>query len=122
MAEHNELGKKGEQVAIEHLQKKGYLILEHNWRYQKCEVDIIAQKDNNLVFIEVKTRKTNFFGLPESFVGIRKIKHLAIAAENYCDINNKLTFDVRYDIISAVISKKNTEIHHFEDAFFPEMS
>jgi putative endonuclease len=61
MAAHNELGKKGEQLAIDFLIKNEYKILEKNYRYLKAEVDIIAQKENTLVVVEVKTRSTDYF-------------------------------------------------------------
>ena len=65
MAHHNKLGEEGELIAFMFLQKEGFYILKTNWRYQKSEVDIIAQKDNFLVFIEVKTRGSKKFGKPE---------------------------------------------------------
>ena len=65
MAKHNKLGKKGELIAFMFLQKEGFCILKTNWRYQKAEVDIIAQKDGFLVFVEVKTRGSKKFGNPE---------------------------------------------------------
>ena len=65
MAEHNELGKLGEEMAVEFLQKAGYAIIETNWTFQKAEVDIIAQKENTLAIIEVKTRSSLEFGLPQ---------------------------------------------------------
>ena len=68
MAEHNELGKLGEELAVDFLQKNGYEILETNWVFQKAEIDIIAQKDNILVAVEVKTRSSIDFGLPQDFV------------------------------------------------------
>ena len=83
MADHNELGKKGEQIAIDFLVKKKYKILEKNYRYLKLEVDIIAQKENILVAVEVKTRTTDFFGNPQEFVDPKKIKRLLSAIDNY---------------------------------------
>ena len=68
MAEHNELGKKGEELAVEYLRENGYKILDRNWVFQKAEIDIIAQKDNFLAVIEVKTRSSTDFGLPQDFV------------------------------------------------------
>ncbi len=76
MAEHNELGKLGEELAVDFLQKNGYEILETNWVFQKAEIDIIAQKDNMLVAVEVKTRSSIDFGLPQDFVKPKKIQLL----------------------------------------------
>ena len=78
MAEHNELGKFGEELAVEFLQQNGYDILETNWTFQKAEIDIIAQKDSTLAVIEVKTRSSIAFGLPQDFVKPKKIKLLVI--------------------------------------------
>ncbi len=81
MSKHNELGVKGEILALDFLTKKEYAILEINWRFEKTEVDIIARRLNTLVIVEVKTRTGNQFGFPEEAVGIEKQKNLAIAAE-----------------------------------------
>ncbi|HIC33059.1 MAG TPA: DUF91 domain-containing protein, partial [Flavobacteriaceae bacterium] len=68
MASHNELGKKGEQLAVDFLIESGYDIIERNYRFNKAEVDIIAQKKDVLAIIEVKTRSTADFGNPQDFV------------------------------------------------------
>lgn len=116
MAEHNELGEKGEQLAIKHLLKKGYTIKEKNYRYLKAEVDIIARKDDILVAVEVKTRSSEYFGDPQDFVNPKKIKLLVSAIDHYV-IENDLDVEVRFDII-AIINKKSTfTIEHIEDAF-----
>ena len=73
MAAHNELGKLGEEMAIRYLIKKGYEIKEKNWRFQKAEVDIIAQIENTLAVIEVKTRSTQHFGNPQDFVDSKNL-------------------------------------------------
>jgi len=83
MAQHNELGKKGEQLAIDFLIDKGYKVLEKNYRYLKAEVDIIVQKNNVLAVIEVKTRSSAYFGNPEEFVNPKKIKLLLSAIDYY---------------------------------------
>ncbi len=72
MAEHNELGKKGEELAVNHLEENGYEILERNWVFQKAEIDIIAQKDEVLAIVEVKTRSSLDFGSPQDFVKPKK--------------------------------------------------
>ena len=117
MAEHNELGKLGEELAAEHLQKNGYAILETNWVFQKAEIDILAQKNNTLAVVEVKTRSSIEFGLPQDFVKPKKIQLLVKAVQAYVT-ENDLDLDVRFDIIA--ISKKGQEfvIEHLTDAFF----
>ena len=76
MAFHNELGKKGEDLAVSYLLKQGYQILTRNFRYQKAEVDIIARKEDVLAIIEVKTRSTPDFGNPQDFVKGKQIQNL----------------------------------------------
>ena len=116
MAEHNELGKLGEEFAVEYLQKNGYGILETNWTFQKAEIDIIAQKENTLAIVEVKTRSSTDFGLPQDFVKPKKIQLLVKAVNEYVIVND-LDVVVRFDIIA--IHKQDNEfiIEHLEDAF-----
>lgn len=74
MAQHNELGKLGEELAADFLVKKGYKIRAKNWRYLKAEVDIIAEKENTIVAVEVKTRTSDYFGDPQDFITKKKNK------------------------------------------------
>ena len=117
MAQHNELGKKGEQLAIDYLVKKGYTILDKNWRFQKAEIDIIAQKNETLAVVEVKTRSSIDFGNPQDFVNPKKIKLLVMAIDEYV-ISNDLDVNVRFDIIAIVHENKNFTLEHLEDAFY----
>ena len=116
MAAHNELGKKGEQLAIDFLIKNEYKILEKNYRYLKAEVDIIAQKESTLVVVEVKTRSTDYFGDPQDAVNPKKIKHL-VSAIDYYIIDKDLDVEVRFDIIAIIHQNNKTRIEHLEDAF-----
>ncbi|MDO4881457.1 MAG: YraN family protein [Capnocytophaga sp.] len=118
MAEHNDFGKESEQEAVSYLEKNGYIILERNYIYQSAEIDIIAQKGNILIIVEVKSRKSAYFGEPYSFVNPRKIQLLAKAANYYIEKNN-LEIEVRFDIISIIKNEKTHEIKHLEDAFYP---
>ena len=117
MAAHNELGKFGEEFAVAFLQNKGYEILETNWTFQKAEIDIIAKKENTLAIVEVKTRSSIDFGLPQDFVKPKKIQ-LLVKAVNEFVIANDLEVDVRFDIIA--IHKEGTEynLEHIEEAFY----
>ena len=72
MARHNELGKKGENLAKEMLVDKGYTIVETNWRFDKDEIDIVAKDGDEFVIVEVKTRSTDFYGFPEDAVDSQK--------------------------------------------------
>ncbi|EAR13434.1 hypothetical protein PI23P_03032 [Polaribacter irgensii 23-P] len=116
MAVHNELGKKGEQLACDFLIKKGYKILEKNYRYLKAEVDCIAQKGNILVVVEVKTRSSRYFGDPQDAVNPKKIMHLLSAVDHYI-LEKDLDVEVRFDIIAIVHQKNKTKMEHLEDAF-----
>lgn len=117
MAEHNELGKLGEELAVEHLQKEDYEILETNWVFQKAEIDIIAKKGEIIAVIEVKTRSSIDFGLPQDFVKPKKIQLLVKAINEYI-ISNNLEAEVRFDIISIYKNENNFEIEHLIDAFY----
>lgn len=117
MAEHNELGKLGEELSVDFLQKNGYEILETNWVFQKAEIDIIAQKDNVLVVIEVKTRSNADFGSPQDFVKPAKIQLLVKAINEYVLVND-LDLDIRFDIIALTKEGKGFAIEHLEDAFY----
>jgi len=117
MAAHNELGKHGEQLAVNYLIRKGFVIREQNWYFQKAEVDIIAQKGGLLVIVEVKTRSSRFFGDPQEFVKQEKIRLLTKAIDHYVtDLD--LDVEVRFDVIGIVVTNFNTSITHLEDAFY----
>lgn len=117
MAEHNELGKFGEEMAVEFLQKNGYLILDTNWTFQKAEIDIIARKENTLAIVEVKTRSSLEFGLPQDFVKPKKIQLLVKAVDAYVNQRN-LDLEVRFDIIAIHKEGKSFVIEHLIDAFY----
>jgi len=118
MAEHNRLGEQGEQIAIDYLVGLGYQIIEANWRKHKFEIDIIAQDENDLVIVEVKTRATDFFGNPEEAVTITKQKHLINGAECYIE-ENEIDLECRFDVM-AIVLNSTTTINHIKDAFSPE--
>ena len=117
MADHNELGKLGEELAVEFLQKNGYDILETNWTFQKAEIDIIAQKDTILAIVEVKTRSSVEFGLPQDFVKPKKIQLLVKAVNEYV-ISNDLDAEIRFDIIAINKEEDSYKIEHIENAFY----
>lgn len=118
MAKHNETGVKGEEIAENFLQTKGYKLLHRNWRFEKKEVDIVAELDGLLIFTEVKTRSDAYFGYPEDAVGHKKQDYLKTAAEAFLYQYPQYT-RIRFDIISIITQKGIIkEIVHFEDAFF----
>jgi len=117
MARHNELGKKGEQLAVDFLLKNGYKIVAQNYRFDKAEVDIIARKAEVLAIIEVKTRSTVDFGNPQDFVKPKQIKNLVKAIDEYV-LANDLDVEVRFDIIAIVKTGNQFDIEHLENAFY----
>ena len=117
MAEHNEKGKFGEELAKEYLINHGYKILYTNWRTAKYEVDIIAQKNNILVFCEEKYRTSNLFGKPETFVTKQKQKNIIKSAAVYVG-RNCWQGEIRLDIVSILMEKgKIIKINHIENAY-----
>ena len=117
MAEHNELGKKGEDLAVEFLLQNDYKILERNWTFQKAEIDILAKKDHFLAVIEVKTRSNLDYGSPQDFVKPKKIKLLVTAVNQYVE-DNAMEVEVRFDIIAIHAANNQFLIEHLEDAFY----
>jgi putative endonuclease len=120
MAQHNELGQKGEEIAACYLTGLGYFILERNWRCDKQEIDIIAKDGDWLVIIEVKIRSCSFFGDPSEAVNRKKRKGLVRAADVYANLKN-ISGEVRYDIISIILEGDRENISHIKDAFYPTL-
>jgi len=117
VAKHNQTVRTGETLGIAWLQKKGYTIKEQNWRHSRWEVDAIGEKDSVLHFIEIKTRRSKKFGLPEERVGNRKIQNLINAAEEYLHINPQWK-RIQFDILSILILKEEpVDYFLIEDVF-----
>ena len=116
MAEHNDLGKLGEDFAAKHLLANGYKILDRNWIYQKKELDIVALKNNLLVVVEVKSRSTDYFEHPADAITLSKIKFLVCATQAYVD-SKEIEQEVRFDVISVIKRGSKFVIEHIEDAF-----
>lgn len=116
MAEHNILGSLGEQKAVKFLERKGYRILNTNWRKGRYELDVVAEYGGELIVVEVKTRSPESLLSPEDSVDKKKIRRIVAAANHYVRSSfHKLP--VRFDIISI----KGDEIEHFEEAFYPPL-
>ncbi|HEX5626228.1 MAG TPA: YraN family protein [Saprospiraceae bacterium] len=115
---HLEKGRYGEQLAAEYLQNAGLHILERNWRHSKCEIDLIAREGEALVFIEVKTRSSDYFGPPEAFVSEKKERMMQEAASVYMEAIGH-DWEVRFDIVSVLLhADGGHQLEHFRDAFF----
>ncbi len=118
MANNQIFGRQGEDLAAGFLTEEGYVILERNWHFRHNEVDIIAQKNDQLVIVEVKTRSGNSYGEPSTAVDFRKQRYLIFAAERYL-FSHKIDLDVRFDIISIIIDQGRTVLEHIPEAFHP---
>ena len=118
MAQHNELGKKGEEEAVKYLKSKDYRIICRNWNFHGYEIDIIAETDEFIVFVEVKTRTTALFGNPEDFVGNARMRRMVDAANHYL-IEEDIDKPARFDIIGLAWDGKRFELEHIDDAFLP---
>jgi len=110
MAAHNDLGKKGEALAIDWFMQQGYEILNKNWRHSHYEVDIIACKHSVLHFIEVKARRSSQFGYPEESVGKKKMQNLMNAADEFLN-QFPVWKRIQFDVLS--ISLKKDGKHEF---------
>ncbi len=112
------LGDIGEELAVKHLRSKGLRILCTKWIYQHKEIDIVAEDDDFLIIVEVKTRHINFLESPEEMFPMRKQRSLIEAAEAFVMIHD-VDKETRFDIIIVVFENENPTIDHIEDAFQP---
>lgn len=110
------LGKKGEALAVSFLRKKGFKIVEKNYRTVFGEIDIIAKDKQVIVFIEVKTRSDNAFGYPFEAVNTRKREKIRKVALSFLK-KYKRELPVRFDVLSITIKEGKEHIEHFKDAF-----
>lgn len=115
MAAHNELGKWGEDLAADYLQRKGYTIIERDWKSGRRDLDIVAKNGNVIVFVEVKTRRNSLYGQPEEAVDYRKLQSLQQAINHYIKFRH-IRQEVRFDIISVVGTiGSEPDIQHIQD-------
>ncbi|NGF55507.1 YraN family protein [Parapedobacter sp. SGR-10] len=115
MAKHLESGSFGEALAVQYLKRLGYEILFQNWRFKRLEIDIIAKERGILVFVEVKSRKSDHYGLPYEFVDHAKEQRLIRAAEAFL-ADYSYEGDIRFDIVSVYLSTQKVEL--IRDAFW----
>ncbi len=115
-----EFGDEGEELAVELLEKKGYEIIERNYRYGKGELDIIAKDPevDYLVFVEVKSRKNLEYGPPEYAITKNKIKQIKKIAELYLYDKNITEANCRFDVVTVLLlEKQKPKIEHYVNAF-----
>jgi len=110
------IGDHGESLAVRHLQENGYNILERNYRYKRGEIDIVAEKDSLLVFVEVKTRTRIDYGQPEEGLTEKQEQRILEVADNYLE-EKEWQQDIRFDVVAITLGNPPENIH-FEDAFY----
>jgi putative endonuclease len=114
-----DIGKRGEEIAARFLKANGYEILERNYTYEHGEIDIIAQKGNTLVFVEVKYRHNLEYGRPEAAISKKKIRMVKKTAEAYLMEKNLPEGECRIDVIAILeLEKGKPEIEHYENVSF----
>ena len=116
MSEHNDVGREGEALAANFLQQKGYEIVDRNWRYGPKEIDIVARDGETMVFVEVKTRSTLAFELPQEAVTKKKMKNLVEAADAYM-LQYNIELEGRFDIVGVLNGNPPKVIEHIEGAW-----
>ena len=116
MALHNQLGRTGEQLAEKYLTDLGYSILFRNWRHWRYEIDLVAIKNDILHFIEVKTRTSGKFGLPEESVDRRKLRSLINAAEQFMQLHPQYK-RLQFDVLSINMVGDKVEYFLIEDVY-----
>lgn len=120
MAKSHSLGKTGERLAIKYLRDNGYRVLEKNWVTGRKEIDIIAEDDEFIIFIEVKTRMADFQLHPRDAVSVPKQRNIIYAAQTYIQ-RNDIDKEARFDIVTIVVDGPRHELEHIKDAFYPTL-
>ena len=121
MAAHNDLGHKGEDMAADYLQQEGYCILERNWMNNgRKELDIVATKDDVIVFVEVKTRRQGSVTSPIDAVDARKQHRICLAADSFLKAF-RVDLPCRFDVVCVIYNDKASRVEHVEDPFRPRL-
>ena len=121
MAAHNDIGHKGEDMAADYLQQEGYCILERNWMNNgRKELDIVATKDDVIVFVEVKTRRQGSVTSPIDAVDARKQHRICLAADSFLKAF-RVDLPCRFDVVCIIYNDKASRVEHVEDAFRPRL-
>jgi putative endonuclease len=110
------LGQAGEALAADTLQQQGYTILTRNYRTPFGEIDLIARHGDTLVFVEVKLRRSEFFGPPQAAVNTAKQRHLQLAAQYYLNQQRLRDIDIRFDVVAITMTGQRPQIQIFTGA------
>lgn len=120
MSDKAALGPRGEEMAAGYLNAKGFTIRDRNWRSGRTEIDIIAENNKYIVFVEVKTRSADYSVHPSEAVNVPKQRTIINAASNYIN-RYGITKEARFDIITLILSEAGHGIDHIENAYYPTM-
>ena len=110
-------GKAGEDLAARFLERNGFKIIDRNYRFERGEIDLIAEEGDELVFVEVKARRSTIFGSPEDAVTEKKQEQVHAIADGYLfehDIDNR---PCRFDVVAIEFKNGKPEIRHIRDSF-----
>jgi len=118
VSKESELGKLGEELAVAFLKKHDHIILEQNYKWEKSEIDIIATKNDKIIFVEVKTRMSPYLSDPALMVPIKKWRQIMKAADIYMKEREE-EMVAQFDIVHVVTNKDYTKIDHYDEAFTP---
>lgn len=115
MAAKDELGARGENLAVDHLNQAGLEILDRNWRCSQGELDIVARDRDEVVFVEVKTRSSVLFGHPFESITATKVARLRRLAAAWCDAHSGSAATIRIDAIAVIVPPRGAiEIEHLK--------
>jgi putative endonuclease len=120
MTNSRQIGNEAESLAADYLKEKGYEILDRNWYCQHLELDVVARKNEMVVFVEVKSLFSSAFREPYQQVNLQKQRALIAAANAYIRKKN-IVDEVRFDIVSIITGRGEPSIEHIENAFYPRV-
>lgn len=117
-AHHIKMGRDGERLAVQYLQKCRYKIIHQNWRVRTGEIDIVAMDGHTLVFVEVRLRhRSARFGTAEQSIDAKKQHKIRRTAERYIHTYELYQADARFDVIAIEYDKEDMHIEHIKEAF-----
>lgn len=113
------LGKKGEEIASKYLIKSGYKVIEKNYRTKYGEIDLICEKEDSIIFIEVRTKTNLDYILPEESITSKKIEHLKKSSLEYLSNSNRKYKNIKFEFIGILfLNKENYKLNHIKDIIF----
>jgi putative endonuclease len=118
--EKKNLGELGEDIALRHLLSKEYQLLSKNWRFKHKEIDLVMKDKENLVIVEVKTRKTNLHESQDEMIPRKKQQFLIAAADAFI-MKHDINEETRFDVIIIHFDRNKPVINHIKDAFHPSL-